>query len=427
MRKHVSEGGSLPGEHPAEHPAGLLTPVHLERCAKVMIWALKMVRRNSGPGMEYSKGDVIILRYDPAAGHLAELVYAELLREGLFVSLKPDAHFRMDKIYYDNAEKDQLEFLGEWHKELARNANGMIVLCAPESLTHLKDCDPKKMALSALTGKPLEDIYEAREQQGLFGWTLCELPTQTLADQAQMTLPEYTQEVVRACYLDDEDPVARWQETMDSMDRVKQTLTDMQIEYLHVFSDDRETDLRVGVGDQRKWLGGSGHNIPSFELFVSPEAGRAEGRFYANEPSFKSGRYVRGVRLEFRNGSVVNVSAEAEEEFVRSRVELDEGSGMIGEFSLTDRRFSKITRFMASTLYDENVGGQNGNCHIAIGSAYKDSYAGDEDPSPELFKRLGFNDSAEHWDLVTTSPRTVVAHLKGGGAVAIYKDGQFTV
>lgn len=407
--------------------SGLLTPVQLERYAKVMIWALRTARQNSGPGMEFSKGDVVILRYDPSAGHLAELVYAQLLQEGMNVTLKPDAHFRMSKIYFDNAEDDQLKFLGPWHQELCRNANGLIALCAPESLTHLKDCDPKKMALSALKSKVLEDIYEARELEGLFGWTLCELPTQALADKAQMTLPEYTQEVVRACYLDRDDPVARWQESMDSMERVKQALTDMPIEYLHVVSDDRETDLKVWVGEQRRWLGGSGRNIPSFEVFVSPEAGRAEGRFYANEPSFKSGRYVRGVRLEFRNGSVVNLSAEAEEEFVRSRVELDEGSGKIGEFSLTDRRFSEITRFMASTLYDENVGGQNGNCHIAIGSAYKDSYTGDEPLTPELAEKLKFNDSSEHWDLVTTTPRTVTAHLKDGGEVVIYKDGQFTV
>ena len=411
---------------PASKLAGGLTTVQLERYAQVMVWALADARRKSGPGMEYSPGDVVLLKYDPAAGLLAEKVYAQLLQQGIIVVLKPNSHLQMEKIYFDNAGDDQLKFFGSWNREMYRNLNGLIALRAPESLTHLKDCDVKKMAMASLSVKGMRKIRNGRERKGLFAWTLCQLPTAVLAEQAQMSLAEYTQEVVKACYLDYEDPVARWQDAMARIEQVKQALTAMPIEYVHVVSDDGQTDLKVWIGEQRKWLGGSGHNIPSFEVFISPEAGRAEGRFHANESSFKMGRYVRDVRLEFHNGVVTKVTAAAEEEFVRSRVEMDKGSKMIGEFSLTDRRISEITRFMASTLYDENVGGENGNCHIAIGNAYKDSYVGDEPMTPELAKKLKFSSSALHWDLVATTPRTVTAYLKGGGKVVIYKDGQFT-
>ncbi len=405
-----------------------LSPVQLDRYAKVMVWALEEARRNSGPGGIYTPGDIVILRYDPPASHLAERVYRELLQKELHVALKPSPHFQMDAIFFNNAEEDQLQFLGSWNKNLFNRANGYIVLRGIESLTHLKDCDPKKMALSSLAFKPLWKIRSQRENKGLFAWTLCDVPTKACAKQAKMTLQEYADQVAKACYLDEEDPVGRWQRSMRQMDRIRSWLTEMPIESVHVKSEDGETNLWVWIGEQRRWLGGSGHNIPSFEIFVSPEAGRAEGTYHANEPSFKNGRYVKDVRLTFSNGKVIKATAEKEQEFLRSRVNLDKGSRLIGEFSLTDRRFSEITKFMASTLFDENVGGENGNCHIAIGKAYQDSYSGDlEKLTPKRVKELKFSESAEHWDLVTTTPRTVTAHLKDGSSTVIYRNGEFTL
>jgi len=404
----------------------LLTPKQLDNYADVMIWALRDARAATGDGAVYSPGDIIMLQYQPSAGSLAERIYARLLDAGFHVKLQPMPHFAMDKIYYDHAQGGQLDLIMPGTKELYGRINGRIVLTAPDSLTHLAGCDPAKMARSSLAAKPLQKIVDRREAAGLYGWTLCMLPTAALAAQAQLTLPEYAAEIVKACYLDQPDPIAKWRDTMAKIGQVKDWLTSLPIEHVHVQSEDGETDLKVWLGEKRRWLGGSGHNIPSFEVFTSPEAGRAEGRFHANEASFKLGRYVRGVRLEFAGGRVVKATAEAEEEFVRSRVNLDKGSCLIGEFSLTDRRFSEITRFMASTLFDENVGGRNGNTHIAIGRAYTDAYAGPEKMTPALAKKLKFSDSSEHWDLVATTPRVVTAHLRGGGTQVIYRDGQFT-
>ena len=100
----------------------------------------------------------------------------------------------------------------------------------------------------------------------------------------------------------------------------------------------------------------------------------------------------------------------------------------IGEYSLTDRRFSRITKFMAETLYDENIGGKNGNTHLALGMAYHDCFLDDPgELSPEDWENLGFNDSSVHTDIISTAPRTVTAHLKSGKTKIIYEKGQFIV
>jgi aminopeptidase len=81
---------------------------------------------------------------------------------------------------------------------------------------------------------------------------------------------------------------------------------------------------------------------------------------------------------------------------------------------------------MANTLYDENYGGRYGNCHLALGSSYSDTFDGDPAGlSKDMKRKLGFNDSALHWDLVNTEKKTVTAHLKSGKKVLIYADGMF--
>jgi aminopeptidase len=87
---------------------------------------------------------------------------------------------------------------------------------------------------------------------------------------------------------------------------------------------------------------------------------------------------------------------------------------------------SRISRFMAHTLYDENFGGEFGNCHVALGAAYPESYAGDVSSLDAKAKEeLGFNDSALHWDLVNTENKTVHARLASGDDVLIYANGEF--
>jgi aminopeptidase len=171
------------------------------------------------------------------------------------------------------------------------------------------------------------------------------------------------------------------------------------VTHLKIESDN--IDLTVTPGDRRRWIGISGHNIPSFEIFLSPDWRGTEGIYYSNLPSYRTGNYVEGVRLEFKKGAVVKVEAKKGQDFVEKQLKMDKGASRVGEFSLTDKRFSRINRFMASTLYDENYGGRYGNCHMALGSSYSDTYDGDPAGlTKDRKEKLGFNDSALHWDLI---------------------------
>ena len=394
----------------------------LEKYARVMIWGMQKARKDP-----FVKNDIVLVRSDKSCAPLANLLYENLIRMGINPVVRINLPEEMEKTFFSNAADHQLEFRIPGDEELYSALNGLISLLGPESLTHLRDIDPSRIGKYAVTKKYLRDILEKRESKGLFGWSLCLYPTLELASKADLSVEEYREQIVKAVYLDNDDPVEVWQGIFEKSGKAKDWLDSLDVVYFHVLSEN--TDLRVYPGIKRRWLGVSGHNIPSFELFLSPDCRMTNGVFYADQPSYRSGNYVRGVRLEFRDGRVVASSAEEGEDFLSKQLELDAGASYLGEFSLTDKRFSRIDKFMAHTLYDENFGGPNGNCHVALGASYADTYASDsgEELSPDLKKELGFNDSALHWDLVSTEKKTVYAYLKNGDKITIYDDGMFAM
>ena len=397
----------------------MLTKKQMNLYADVLLWGLKKARSNT-----FAKEEVVMVQFDFPAVELAEFVHGKLLDMGVHPVMRSGRTTIMEHDFYEKADEKQLVFRGSWDEELFKNLNGRIFLHAPTSLTHLADIDSQRIGKVAVALKPFRDIMRKREEQGKLGWTLCTFPTEELARQANLTLDQYTEQVVKACYLDQPDPVKAWETVYNDAMDIKKWMNSMDVQYYHVESE--RIDLKITPGDHRKWIGISGHNIPSFELFISPDWHGTEGSYFANQPSFRSGNYVEGVNLTFQEGVVTGITAEKGETFTQKQLKMDEGARRVGEFSLTDKRFSKIDRFMASTLYDENFGGNNGNCHLAVGASYSDTYDGDPATLTEESKeRLGFNDSALHWDLVNTDPKTVTAHLKSGKQVLVYEDGMF--
>lgn len=399
----------------------MLTEKQMDRYADVLLWGLKTAR--SG---RFKKNDTILIRYQMPARRLAEILYAKILAMGIHpvqrVLLTPD----MERNFFKLSDNRQLDFKIPGDKQLFENINGSIFLHAPESITHLSDIDPKKIGRSAIAHKYLRDIINRRDEQGFFGWTLCTFPTAELAKHAGLSLKSYSNQVVKACFLNTKEPVSHWKKIYTSAMSIKKRLNRLDVRYFHVES--KNTDIQITPGRQRKWIGISGHNIPSFELFLSPDWRGTQGVYYADQPSYRSGNYVEGVRLEFQKGQAVSIQARKGQDFVQKQLAMDKGANQLGEFSLTDKRFSRVSRFMANTLYDENFGGKHGNCHLALGSSYSDTYTGNPKSLTKARKeKLGFNDSALHWDLVNTEKKRVTAHLADGSAVVIYENGGFTL
>lgn len=399
----------------------MFTELQTEQYAQIMLWALDASRPKPIPS-----GEAVLVRFDVPGLALAEAVHKALLDRRINVVTRMNRTATMERDFFTNATPARTAFVPPGTRELYEAAAGSVHVLAPRELTHLADADPMDIAAAARARKPYRDILDRRELAGDFSWTLCLFPTEGLAEKAGLASEDYARQVVRACYLDRSDPLGAWKETMRRIRELRTWLDALPARAFHVES--ARVDLEVTPGEGRRWEGLTGHNIPSFELYLSPDWRGTRGVYFADQPSYRGGNLVSGVRLEFVDGRVVDASAEQGERFLTGQLRTDEGASRLGEFSLTDRRFSGIDRFMAMTLYDENFGGEHGNCHVALGASYPSTYDGDASELDEVrMRELGFNSSALHWDLVNTESKTVTAVLADGSRQLIYENGEFRI
>ena len=220
--------------------------------------------------------------------------------------------------------------------------------------------------------------------------------------------------------------MGKWKTVQEEIEKIKDKLDALQIEKLHIKGDD--VDLHIQIGEHRKWLSGGGKNIPSFEIFTSPDWRGTDGVINFNQPLYYSGKRIAGVSLRFKNGVVIASSALENEDALKEMI-AQENADKVGEFSLTDKRHSRITKFMATTLFDENMGGEFGNTHIALGNAYKDTFSGDmATVTDEQWAEMGYNSCPRvHTDIISTTNRTVTAVLPDKTEKIIYRDGIFVL
>lgn len=391
----------------------------LEKYAKVLInFAL-----DDGKGIKENQV-VYIVAQTPGIPLAKEIYRAVLRKRGHpILSIQDDA-FKL--IHLQEGNDEQLKFFPDkYYKGLADQIDHYVRVLADEDPLFLAKANPQKVIAASQSAKPFRDWLDKKEDAGVFTWTLCMYGTEGAAKEAGMSLEEYWEQIYDSCFLKEPDPIAKWQSVYTEMHRIMQGLNKLNVDKLHVTA--HKTDLWVSIGEKRQWLGGRGRNIPSFELFTSPDWRGMNGTIFFDLPLYRYGNIIRDIQLDIKDGIIVKATAAQNEDLLKEMI-AQKNADKIGEFSLTDRRFSKITKFMANTLFDENFGGAYGNTHLAVGKAYHDACSEDVSKMTEAdFEKLGFNHSPEHTDIIATTNRTVEAILKDGSKKIIYKDGEFQI
>ncbi len=391
----------------------------LKKYADVLI---KFALRD-GKGVQ--KGEVVMLQVPESAKPMLVPLQVAVLEAGAH----PMIHYipeGVSRSYFQHATDEQIRWQPkEYLLERVNTVTHFVSLIATDDKFELKGIDSQKIMDANKSAKFYMDARHEKENAGKLTWTLALYGTEAMAAEAKLPLEDYWKEIIQACFLDMPDPISQWKDAFSRIEKTQNRLNAMEIETLHIEGED--VDLHVQLGKNRKWLGGSGRNIPSFEVFITPDWRGTNGRIAFNQPLYRYGNLITGIELEFKDGLVVSAKAETNEKLLKDMIAV-EGANKIGEYSLTDKRLSRITHFMAETLFDENMGGPYGNTHLALGMGYKDSYTGDPSTlSEQQWEEMGFNDSAVHTDIISTTDRTVTAILPPGEKKVIYRDGMFTV
>jgi aminopeptidase len=397
----------------------------LKKYAQVMVqYAL-----NNGKGIH--KGDTVFLVGQECTKDLFMAIAKEIYTAGghLITNYLPD-HLRdnsLTRFLLENGSDEQISFFAKpYWQGIVDAADHILFIISEPDIHYLEGLPSSKISMMNSARAPYMKMREKKEQEGKLSWSLCLYGTQSMADEAGLSLEEYWEQIIEACYLREDDPVKKWKAVQKEIEEIKDKLDALNIEVLQIKGDD--VDLQVQIGEHRKWLSGGGKNIPSFEIFTSPDWRGTNGSISFNQPLYYSGKRISGVSLTFKNGVVVASSATENEDALKEMIAQD-NADKVGEFSLTDKRHSRITKFMATTLFDENMGGAFGNTHIALGNAYKDTYTGNMlTVTDEQWAEMGYNSCPKvHTDIISTSNRTVTAKLSNHTEIIIYKDGQFVL
>jgi aminopeptidase len=294
----------------------------------------------------------------------------------------------------------------------------------------LDDVDPAKAAAF-----PLEEARANRE--AIIGqqlrWTVVPAPNRGWARQVfgEPDLERLWEAVATAMRLDEPDPVASWRARTAELAARARALDALDLTEVRYHGAD--TDLTVGLVPNARWTGGSLDdpdgitympNIPTEEVFTSPDRRRADGVISLTKPVIVGGLVVEGLKVTFGAGRITDVTATSGAETVRAQLDTDEGARSLGEVSLVDRdsRVAKAGLLFHNMLFDENAA-----CHVAWGQSFPFSVAGGLAMSNEERYEIGLNRSAVHTDVVIGGAGLTVTGTGPKGTSEIIRDDEWVL
>ena len=211
---------------------------------------------------------------------------------GMNPVMRADATPVMEQQFFNISGPQQLVFQPPGEKIFYRHLNGSIFLHAPEAITHLSHIDSNKIAKAAIARKYIRDILGKERRAGAVQLDTLRVSHKSTCQTCRAFTESLHIQIIKSCFLNRRSPIDEWKRIFHNASEIKAWLNSMQVRHYHIES--QHMDLEITPGESRKWIGISGHNIPSFELFLSPDWRGTRGVYHADQPSFRSGNLVKG-------------------------------------------------------------------------------------------------------------------------------------
>jgi aminopeptidase len=309
---------------------------------------------------------------------------APLITECYRAAVKRGAHVEtriaiegLTEIFYKEASEEQLKWVSPVERFRLRRLDASLYIGADFNTKSLTNCNPQRMAIAAKAQTPLDKLFFKRTAAGELKWCYTIWPSCANAQDAEMSLADYSEFVFDAGHLNDDDPIKTWRGIGKAQAALARALN--RAREIRIVAPD--TDLTFACKG-RTWENCDGTmNFPDGEVFTGPIEDSVRGHIRFTFPAVHHGREVQDVFLEFQDGKVANAEAAKGEDYLHSMIAMDKGSCYVGETAFGVNY--GIQRFTRNTLFDEKIGG---TFHLALGASY-----------PETG---GKNESGLHWDMV---------------------------
>lgn len=299
----------------------------------------------------------------------------------------------INRCLFMNATDGRLEAEMKWDLDIYNELDGEIFIDSSENDAELSVIDPKIMQRRAKARRPWVDLITVHKQ-----WVILNWPTKGQAQNSHMPFEDFYDFVIEATSMD-----------YSQMRKNLQPLSDLMSKTDKVKIVGPGTDLTFSIKGIPNEICAGENNLPDGEIYTAPVRDSVNGVLTYNTPSSYHGKVYNGVKLEFKNGKIVNASADSNSDALNAIFDTDEGARFVGEFALGVN--PHVTRPFGSTLFDEKI---MGSFHFTPGNAYESTADNG-------------NRSAIHWDMVC-----IQTPEYGGGeiwfdGVLIRKDGMFVL
>lgn len=334
--------------------------------------------------------------------------------------------------------KEVPNYLVDLHNDYAKK-HAAVLSITSEDPEMFKEVDPMKMQTRMNAMHEACKLFYDHLDLMIDRWCIVGAPSKRWANKVfpdmsdQEALEALWQAIYHVCYVDTPDPLKTWDLHRVSFENRVNKLNAMKIRSLH-YTNSLGTDLTVGMNKDYLFAGGGSYttdglysfpNMPTEEIFTSPNFKDVNGIVYASLPLNNNGTLIKDFSLTFKDGRIVAYEAKEGLEALRSMIETDEGSHYLGEAALVpyDSPISQMGILFYNTLFDENAA-----CHLAIGKGFAECLKDGVGMSKEELYAHGVNDSLNHVDFMIGTPDlNIEATLEDGSRVMIFKDGIFAI
>ena len=349
--------------------------------------------------LELKPGQQVWLRTAPVAQEFNLAFYEAATKAGAHVFVD-QAIPGAEEAFYKHATDAQLDFIAPHRKLVAETFDASLRVWADENTRSLAGVDPTRIARYRKAWSEIFSGVMKRSAEGKYRWCVTVHPTPAMAQEANMSLADYSDFVYRAGMLHEPDPVGFWREEGKKQEAL--------IAWLHgrkqVVLKGSNIDLKLSIEGRRFEKSDGLYNFPDGEIFTSPVDDSANGWVRFKYPGIYDGQEVEDIELWFEEGRVVKEKAGRNQHLLTSLLNTDEGARKLGEWGIGTNY--GITRFSKNMLFDEKIGG---TVHFAVGASF-----------PECG---GVNTSGLHWDMLCDMADS---EIKVDGEL-FYRNGQFAV
>lgn len=344
------------------------------------------------------------------------------------------------RLRYENCPLEHFENIPQYLVELKNQyalSHAAIVSVHSSNPEAMKGIDPMKIQTWSMSFRKACSTFYDYLDLGINRWCIVGAPSVGWANKVFPDMSD--QEAVQALWnaifkvtrCDQENSIEAWNDHRHSFERRVQILNEKKIKSLH-YKNSLGTDLTVGMNSDYLFAGGGSYttdgiysfpNIPTEEIFTSPNRNQVNGVVYSALPLNYNGNLIDEFSITFKDGRIVDYTAKQGYDVLKSIIETDEGSHYLGEVALVpyDSPIRNMGILFYNTLFDENA-----SCHLAIGRGFSECIEDGLSLTKEQLLEKGINDSLTHVDfMIGTKDLSIIATLDDGSEFIIFEDGNF--